>query len=158
MDSYQDKIHRLEQDVLLRANGMSTVRSREHPANACRTGPCADTRSVHILSGDLAMHKRTLEPIKNLIYGLRRYDLERCLAIANMDAAHDAEAGDGHSAYPSLSVPNAHTEVTSPGPTVRPLSPAHTGERQPKVKGYMSYKSKIYLVSAMLLVSISAMC
>uniref|UniRef100_D8PQB5 Uncharacterized protein n=1 Tax=Schizophyllum commune (strain H4-8 / FGSC 9210) TaxID=578458 RepID=D8PQB5_SCHCM len=98
MDSYQDKIHRLEQDVLLRANGMSTV------------------RSLHILSGDLAMHKRTLEPIKNLIYGLRRYDLERCLAIANMDAAHDAEAGDGHSA-------------------------------QPKVKGYMSYKSKIYLVS-----------
>ncbi|KAI5836040.1 hypothetical protein K523DRAFT_289833 [Schizophyllum commune Tattone D] len=127
MDSYQDKIHRLEQDVLLRANGMSTV------------------RSLHILSGDLAMHKRTLEPIKNLIYGLRRYDLERCLAIANMDAAHDAEAGDGHSAYPSLSVPNAHTEVTSPGPTIRPLSPAHTGERQPKVKGYMSYKSKIYL-------------
>ena len=84
MDSYQDKIHRLEQDVLLRANGMSTVRSREHPANACRTGPGADTRSVHILSGDLAMHKRTLEPIKNLIYGLRRYDLERCLAIANI--------------------------------------------------------------------------
>ena len=27
------------------------------------------------------MHKRTLEPIKTVIYGLRRYDLDRVLAL-----------------------------------------------------------------------------
>jgi hypothetical protein len=37
--------------------------------------------SVHILSGDLILHKRTLEPIKTLIYGLRRYDDDKCRAL-----------------------------------------------------------------------------
>ena len=37
--------------------------------------------SVHILQGDLILHKRTLEPIKTVIYGLRRYDLDRVLAL-----------------------------------------------------------------------------
>ena len=36
---------------------------------------------VHILQGDLILHKRTLEPIKTVIYGLRRYDLDRVLAL-----------------------------------------------------------------------------
>lgn len=36
---------------------------------------------VHILSGDLILHKRTLEPIKTLVYGLRRYDVDRCAAL-----------------------------------------------------------------------------
>lgn len=36
---------------------------------------------VHILSGDLVLHKRTLTPIKSLVYGLRRYDLDRCIAL-----------------------------------------------------------------------------
>jgi len=39
--------------------------------------------SVHILSGDLIIHKRTLEPIRTMVYGLRRYDLERCRAVAD---------------------------------------------------------------------------
>jgi hypothetical protein len=44
---------------------------------------------VHILSGDLILHKRTLEPIKTLVYGLRRYDVDRCAAlIDNSDLAH----------------------------------------------------------------------
>ena len=43
----------------------------------------ATVRALHILSGDLAMRKRSLEPIKSLIYGLRRYDLERCVALAS---------------------------------------------------------------------------
>lgn len=32
------------------------------------------------------MLKRTLDPIKTLIYGLRRYDLDRCIATANSRA------------------------------------------------------------------------
>ena len=62
---------------------------------------------VHILQGDLILHKRTLEPIKTVIYGLRRYDIDRVLALREH---HD--------------------------PTV-------------KVEGYMSHKSKIYLVRAL---------
>ena len=37
--------------------------------------------SVHILQGDLILHKRTLEPIKTVIYGLRRYDVDRAMAL-----------------------------------------------------------------------------
>ena len=36
---------------------------------------------VHILSGDLILHKRTLEPIKTLVYGLRRYDNDKSEAL-----------------------------------------------------------------------------
>jgi hypothetical protein len=42
---------------------------------------------VHILSGDLILHKRTLEPIKTLVYGLRRYDLDRCAALVDQSTA-----------------------------------------------------------------------
>ena len=62
---------------------------------------------VHILQGDLILHKRTLEPIKTVIYGLRRYDIDRVLALREH---HDPTA---------------------------------------KVEGYMSHKSKIYLVRAL---------
>lgn len=41
--------------------------------------------SVHIMSGDLTLHKRTLDPIKTLVYGLRRYDIDRCAALVNSD-------------------------------------------------------------------------
>jgi Mg2+ and Co2+ transporter CorA len=33
------------------------------------------------MSGDLNVRKRALTPIKSLIYGLRRYDLERSAAV-----------------------------------------------------------------------------
>lgn len=36
-----------------------------------------------MISGDLTLHKRTLEPIKTLVYGLRRYDVDRCAALIN---------------------------------------------------------------------------
>ena len=39
--------------------------------------------SVHIISGDLTLHKRTLEPIRTLVYGLRRYDIDRCAALVS---------------------------------------------------------------------------
>jgi hypothetical protein len=42
-----------------------------------------DRFQVHILSGDLILHKRTMEPIKQLVYGLRRYDLARATALAD---------------------------------------------------------------------------
>lgn len=61
--------------------------------------------TVHILSGDLTLHKRTLEPIKTLVYGLRRYDVDRCAALLD----------------------SAQAKAT--------------------VEGFMSHKSKIYLVS-----------
>lgn len=35
------------------------------------------------MSGDLTLHKRTLDPIKTLVYGLRRYDVDRCAALIN---------------------------------------------------------------------------
>jgi len=47
---------------------------------------------VHILSGDLSAHKLTLEPLKSLIYGLRRYDLDRCVAVAASSAETPEEA------------------------------------------------------------------
>lgn len=37
---------------------------------------------VHYLSSQLAQRRRALDPVKTLIYGLRRYDQERCAAVA----------------------------------------------------------------------------
>jgi hypothetical protein len=36
---------------------------------------------VHVLSGDLTLHKRTMDPIRTLVYGLRRYDVDRYAAV-----------------------------------------------------------------------------
>ena len=66
---------------------------------------------VHVLSGDLILHRRTLDPIKTMIYGLRRYDLDRCAAL--IDSSHGENP------------------------------------EQPKVVGFMSHKSKIYLVRSL---------
>ncbi|KAL5519404.1 hypothetical protein ACEPAH_1087 [Sanghuangporus vaninii] len=62
VDEYQHKIFKLERDILVKPK-MKTV------------------RYLHIMSGDLTLHKRTLEPIKTLVYGLRRYDVDRCAAL-----------------------------------------------------------------------------
>ncbi|KZT39491.1 hypothetical protein SISSUDRAFT_1127996 [Sistotremastrum suecicum HHB10207 ss-3] len=66
METYHEQIVKLERQVLLQPE-MSTV------------------RRLHILSGDLILHKRTLEPLKALIYSLRRYDLDRCMALVESD-------------------------------------------------------------------------
>jgi hypothetical protein len=55
------------------------------------------------MSGDLTLRKRTMTPIKSLIHGLRRYDLDRCAAL-------------------------------------------YSGNSDAKVVGFISAKSKIYLV------------
>ncbi|KAI0779003.1 hypothetical protein BD413DRAFT_490249 [Trametes elegans] len=62
VDEYQSRILKIEQAVLLKPS-MKTV------------------RRLHILQGDLILHKRTLEPIKTVIYGLRRYDVDRVIAL-----------------------------------------------------------------------------
>ena len=49
---------------------------------------------VHIPSEDLILHKRTLEPIKILIYVLHRYGKDRCTAFLDPDeAAHTKVVG-----------------------------------------------------------------
>ena len=60
------------------------------------------------MSGDLTLHKRTLAPIKTLIYGLRRYDADRFAALFESE-----------------------DDESTPGKIGR---------------GFMSHKSKIYLV------------
>ncbi|TFK60816.1 hypothetical protein BDN72DRAFT_828680 [Pluteus cervinus] len=69
VDAYHTKINKFEKSILMKTK-MKTV------------------RSLHIISGDLTMHKRTLEPIKTLIYGLRRYDVDRCAALIDMSDAN----------------------------------------------------------------------
>ena len=82
VEEYQGRILKIEQAVLLKPN-MKTVRRRERLVDFCiyarvrlTLGP-----AVHILQGDLILHKRTLEPIKTVIYGLRRYDVDRAMAL-----------------------------------------------------------------------------
>nr|GAT54714.1 CorA-like protein [Mycena chlorophos] len=38
-------------------------------------------RDLHVLSADLSLHRRTLEPIGTVITGLRRYDVDRVAAL-----------------------------------------------------------------------------
>lgn len=88
VDKYQEQILKFERDILSKPK-VKTV------------------KFLHIASEDLTLHKRTLGPVKALIYGLRRYDLDRCIAQAN-------------SADPYFN--------------------------EKKVVGFLSHKSKIYLV------------
>lgn len=69
VEEYQGKILKIEQEVLLKP-GMQTV------------------RRLHILQGDLILYKRTLEPIKTVIYGLRRYDDDRVAALSEKIDPH----------------------------------------------------------------------
>jgi hypothetical protein len=84
IDQYQTNITNLEHDILLRPK-MSTVRKCSFVCSLWSyclfTNDLNPVCSVHILSGDLILHKRTLEPIKTLVYGLRRYDIDRSEAL-----------------------------------------------------------------------------
>ncbi|KAJ1308498.1 hypothetical protein OPQ81_004202 [Rhizoctonia solani] len=62
-DKYHRRILKMERDILLKPK-MKTV------------------RDLHIASGDLTLHKRTMGPISQLVYGLRRYDNDRAKALA----------------------------------------------------------------------------
>jgi Mg2+ and Co2+ transporter CorA len=122
MDEYQDKINELEHDVLLKPS-MNAV------------------RSLHILSGDLILHKRTLEPIKTMILGLRRYDLDRCTALLNnMEAEADRMEAIGarrRGRYQGQRHHNDSEEL---------LHLVSRDKKPKKAVGYLSYKSKVYLV------------
>ncbi|KAF9444027.1 magnesium transporter [Macrolepiota fuliginosa MF-IS2] len=72
VDAYHDKINKFERDILLKPQ-VKTI------------------RRLHILSGDLILHKRTLEPIKTLVYGLRRYDIDRCAALIDTSDPSNAD-------------------------------------------------------------------
>ncbi|KAJ6577447.1 magnesium transporter [Mycena capillaripes] len=67
IDAYHVKIKKFEREILLKPK-ITTV------------------RNLHILSGDLILHKRTLEPIRTVIYGLRRYDDDRAAALIDTTA------------------------------------------------------------------------
>ncbi|CCM01365.1 uncharacterized protein FIBRA_03415 [Fibroporia radiculosa] len=68
VEEYQGKILNIEKAVLLKPN-MKTV------------------TSLHVFQEDLILHKRTLEPLKTLVYGLRRYDADRAAAIMESEDA-----------------------------------------------------------------------
>lgn len=91
VDEYQQKILKLEHDILIKPK-MRTVRSCTylHPASLsyCLSPNICLYSLVHIMSGDLTLHKRTLDPIKTLVYGLRRYDVDRCAALVNSEDAN----------------------------------------------------------------------
>jgi Mg2+ and Co2+ transporter CorA len=72
VDVYHAKIIELEHKVLVNPS-MKTV------------------RALHTIQADLAQHKRTMEPVKTVVYGLRRYDKDRVAAlIADEDRDVDA--------------------------------------------------------------------
>lgn len=81
---------------------------------------------VHILSGDLIHHKRSLEPIKTLIYNLRRYDEERAMAVADQ----------GHSVPPPTR-PSSPTHQANPshgrGPPPNVRNGANEGSLRPQI-------------------------
>ncbi|KAG1902533.1 uncharacterized protein F5891DRAFT_1022041 [Suillus fuscotomentosus] len=62
VDAFHEEILQLEYDVLMKPDMKVVTR-------------------LHILSGDLMLHKRTLGPLKTVIGGLRRYDEDRCAAL-----------------------------------------------------------------------------
>ena len=48
------------------------------------------------------MHKRTMTPVKSLVYGLRRYDLDRCQAmIGSSDPNTDVRSVKGFMSHTS---------------------------------------------------------
>ncbi|KAG8846753.1 hypothetical protein FRB96_001778 [Tulasnella sp. 330] len=83
VERYQQVLLQHERDILINPK-VSTV------------------RSLHIASGDITMLKRTLSPLKTLIYGLRRYDLDRCIAVANPNKpGYDPKKVEGYLSHKS---------------------------------------------------------
>ena len=106
VQEYESKLLKLEQAVLMKPQVKHVVRRKCHSPGFIGTDARALIRilPVHAIQGDLILHRRTLQPIKSLVYALRRYDVDRVAALADStDSTH-------------------------------------------KVEGYMSHKSRIYLV------------
>ncbi|KAJ6604993.1 hypothetical protein B0H10DRAFT_2229296 [Mycena sp. CBHHK59/15] len=83
IDRYHEQISKIELQILIKPKPSSV-------------------RKLHIVSGDLVLHKRTLEPIKTLVYGLRRYDVDRCAALVDdSDPANSGKAVVGFMSHKS---------------------------------------------------------
>ncbi|KAH8825542.1 magnesium transporter [Flagelloscypha sp. PMI_526] len=123
MDVYQDRINTLENSVLLDPD-MEVV------------------RSLHILSGELILHKRTLEPIKTVLFGLRRYDAERTRAAKLAFAKSRAAKGRRRE---MVARPMPLQSDSSFGMGSDDDRQPHTEMDLTQGEGYMSYTSKIYL-------------
>ncbi|KAJ7264061.1 hypothetical protein B0H12DRAFT_1102743 [Mycena haematopus] len=81
--AYKDKIKKLERKIMVR--------------------PTIDTvRHLHILSADLILHRRTLAPIKTVVYGLRRYDTDRAAALIDVSASVKGLKVAGYMSHKSL--------------------------------------------------------
>ncbi|KAI0042586.1 hypothetical protein FA95DRAFT_1610078 [Auriscalpium vulgare] len=74
IDEYQAKLNKLERNVLVKPQ-VKTV------------------RDLHILSGDLILHKRTLSPIITLVHGLQLYDVDRCAALVDSNGEDEKVVG-----------------------------------------------------------------
>ncbi|KAK7018173.1 magnesium-like protein [Favolaschia claudopus] len=81
--AYQEKIKKLERIILAKPS-IETV------------------RNLHILSADLMLHRRTLAPLKTLIYGLRRYDADRAAALLDLDNSAEDVREPGYMSRRSL--------------------------------------------------------
>jgi len=66
VDKYHDALLDLERQILIHASVKSV-------------------RQLHIISGDLTLHKRTLTPLSTLCYSLRKYDQDRAIAAMPVD-------------------------------------------------------------------------
>lgn len=104
-DEYQFKIEKFERQILISPK-MQTVQDCKVSSAFILELAFSSLYSVHMLDGDLILLKRTMGPLRTLVYGLRRYDLDRCAALAESE-----------------------------------------GVNKEQIVGYMSSKSKIYLVS-----------
>ncbi|KAL0575761.1 hypothetical protein V5O48_006204 [Marasmius crinis-equi] len=81
VEEYETRIKNFESQILLRPS-VSTV------------------RNLHIFSEDLILLKRALEPIKTLVYGLRRYDVDRCAALIDPSKLSDQKV-EGYMSHKS---------------------------------------------------------
>lgn len=84
MEEYHNKLLTLEHSILLKPK-MSAVKACRSPSSVFAGQGLILNLLVHVMSGDLILHKRTLEPVKTLVYGLKRYDLDRAAALIDVD-------------------------------------------------------------------------
>ncbi|KAF8190242.1 hypothetical protein K438DRAFT_1676097 [Mycena galopus ATCC 62051] len=83
VNAYQDKIKKFERNVMVRPT-INTV------------------RNLHVLSADLILHRRTLAPIKTLVYGLRRYDIDRSTAVVDVSTSENGIRVAGFMSHKTL--------------------------------------------------------
>lgn len=81
MNQYQAN---MEHDALLNLD-LSITRSCTSCPFAYIHMPIPRHVQVHILSGDLVLRRRTLEPVKKMIHGIMHYDVQRCIALVQAE-------------------------------------------------------------------------